>query len=830
MSVSQSRAESIWQCKPVKVTTDEERNLIKRTGTYYSYKQGNDTYYYGCNATNTKTRDPSKKNMGCIFGSLIPINITKNKVVHCSEIGWDTVSDPTMFRDCKENTDERFFETFRDDTYIYGTQGGKMYLDYCKKALPSPPSSATPPPSSTPPPAANSPSPPQEANTKITISGTVKKNGGGVVNGATVKVNDTQSVTTSNDGKFKIENVEKDVNVTISATDCTSTTQKAKNLQNKTVTLTCSAPAANSPSPPQEANTKITISGTVKKNGGGVVSGATVKVNDTQSVTTSNDGKFKIENVKKDVNVTISATDCTSTTQKAKNLQNKTVTLTCSAPAAPAPNQPENVNNNVITKLYYGGGSSQEDFNFDNVFECIQGNDYLTEHVNYGTTDNTFTTDFGFYKCVPGATWTWQKLDLSECENITDMFYIDTSKPDLGYVNVNMYSIPGQVFFSREYRSNPDNNKFCYYTNFSDLSELLTRCTDSGGSIRRDEYSNVFAASGFKYGFLVDGPVPSSDDMARVMCNCPNAKYKSRYECDTSTDVVPTQDECTTSGGTLNDDGTCSCDADVAHLVLKENSLSCDCADGYHRDADTNACVEGAPQTSATTDPIDTNQQSGAPVTPASDPLKEAEDAYKKAKDNEQSLANRTLTAGTTMATGLGMMTAASAKAEQQADEEAEQDMKAYLATFKCEYGRGQSVKSSEEEITLPGGNELVAYYQEYKSLADNLKNTKKALGLRAGIESEVVYDKAESNLYKYSSIGKTDGAFTSLSRALTDSEGEDAAAWNIQKEETAKKVKTGTLAAGGGILGGVAGDAAINTDMIQNIANKFKGSDTESE
>ena len=740
MSVSQSRAESIWQCKPVKVTTDEERNLIKRTGTYYSYKQGNDTYYYGCNATNTKTRDPSKKNMGCIFGSLIPINITKNKVVHCSEIGWDTVSDPTMFRDCKENTDERFFETFRDDTYIYGTQGGKMYLDYCKKALPSPPSSATPPPSSTPP------------------------------------------------------------------------------------------PAANSPSPPQEANTKITISGTVKKNGGGVVSGATVKVNNTQSVTTSNDGKFKIENVEKDVKVTISATDCTSTTQKAKNLQNKTVTLTCSAPAAPAPNQPENINNNVITKLYYGGGSSQEDFNFDNVFECIQGNDYLTEHVNYGTTDNTFTTDFGFYKCVPGATWTWQKLDLSECENITDMFYIDTSKPDLGYVNVNMYSIPGQVFFSREHRSNPDNNKFCYYTNFSDLSELLTRCTDSGGSIRRDEYSNVFAASGFKYGFLVDGPVPSSDDMARVMCNCPNAKYKSRYECDTSTDVVPTQDECTTSGGTLNDDGTCGCDADVAHLVLKENSLSCDCADGYHRDADTNACVEGAPQTSATTDPIDTNQQSGAPVTPASDPLKEAEDAYKKAKDNEQSLSNRTLTAGTTMATGLGMMTAASAKAEQQADEEAEQDMKAYLATFKCEYGRGQSVKSSEEEITLPGGNELVAYYQEYKSLADNLKNTKKALGLRAGIESEVVYDKAESNLYKYSSIGKTDGAFTSLSRALTDSEGEDAAAWNIQKEETAQKVKTGTIAAGGGILGGVAGDAAINTDMIQNIAGKFSSSETESE
>ncbi len=184
---------------------------------------------------------------------------------------------------------------------------------------------------------------------------------------------------------------------------------------------------------------------------------------------------------------------------------------------------------------------------------------------------------------------------------------------------------------------------------------------------------------------------------------------------------------------------------------------------------------------------------------------------YNAAKEKEQSLANRTLTAATTAATGLGMMAAASAYSEQKADEAAEQDMKAYLATFRCEYGRGQSVKSSAEEITLPGGNELVNYYQEYKALADNLKNTKKALGLRSGIENEIVYDKAESNLYKYSSKGITSGAFTSVSRALTDIEGEDAAAWNAQKEETAKKLKTGAIAAGVGIVGGVAGDYLIN-------------------
>ena len=139
------------------------------------------------------------------------------------------------------------------------------------------------------------------------------------------------------------------------------------------------------------------------------------------------------------------------------------------------------------------------------------------------------------------------------------------------------------------------------------------------------------------------------------------------------------------------------------------------------------------------------------------------------------------------------------------------------------------SIKETMDKIEK-NGNELVEYYQEYKTLADNLKNTKKALGLRAGIENEVVYDKAESNLYKYSSVGKNGGAYTSLSRALTDPEGEDAAAWNMQKEESAKKLKTGAIAAGGGIVGGIGGNALMNTDMIKNITSKFKGSGTDAD
>ncbi len=137
--------------------------------------------------------------------------------------------------------------------------------------------------------------------------------------------------------------------------------------------------------------------------------------------------------------------------------------------------------------------------------------------------------------------------------------------------------------------------------------------------------------------------------------------------------------------------------------------------------------------------------------------------------------------------------------------------MRAYIETMKCEYGNGQNVKLGNEEITLPGGNELLDYYTEYKQLADNLKTTKSALGLRSGIESEVLYDRAQSGLYQYASIGKTGGAETSLYRALTDKESADAASWAEQKEKSAKQLKTGALVAGAGVATGIIGNYLVN-------------------
>ena len=91
------------------------------------------------------------------------------------------------------------------------------------------------------------------------------------------------------------------------------------------------------------------------------------------------------------------------------------------------------------------------------------------------------------------------------------------------------------------------------------------------------------------------------------------------------------------------------------------------------------------------------------------------------------------------------------------------------------------------------------------------MKTTKAALGLRAGIESETLYDRAQSGLYQYASTGKTGGGETSLFRALTDAESEDAAAWAEQKETASKKLNAGTAATVVGVGGGIVGNYFVN-------------------
>ena len=180
-------------------------------------------------------------------------------------------------------------------------------------------------------------------------------------------------------------------------------------------------------------------------------------------------------------------------------------------------------------------------------------------------------------------------------------------------------------------------------------------------------------------------------------------------------------------------------------------------------------------------------------------------------REREQSLANR-MTGGIAIgAMGIGGMQVGAALAEQSADDAAERDMAAYLATFRCDYGSGLNIQGGETNIQLPGANTLLPLYNEYTTLAADLKTRKEALGMAPGIESEVILDAATSGLYDNESLGITDGVYTSISRALMAPGGTDASEWAAQRADTQQQLKTGAIVAGAGALVGVAGNVLTN-------------------
>ncbi len=213
------------------------------------------------------------------------------------------------------------------------------------------------------------------------------------------------------------------------------------------------------------------------------------------------------------------------------------------------------------------------------------------------------------------------------------------------------------------------------------------------------------------------------------------------------------------------------------------------------------------------------NESVGVSVVELYDEITKLEEKYNAVRGREMSIANKLLGGATMAATGIGGMQAISALAEQSADADAEEAMRAYLATFHCNYGGGMNIPGGEKDVQLPGGNELVGLYSEYVNLANDLKVRKNALGMKPGIESESILDSATSGLYDDVAIGKTSGAFTSLARALQNPDGPDAAAWAAQKSDTAKQLKTGTTIAGIGAVGGAVGNLLINNDKDDDKA-----------
>lgn len=200
--------------------------------------------------------------------------------------------------------------------------------------------------------------------------------------------------------------------------------------------------------------------------------------------------------------------------------------------------------------------------------------------------------------------------------------------------------------------------------------------------------------------------------------------------------------------------------------------------------------------------------------------------AYDDAKATEQSTANKTLTAATTAATGLGMMNLAMGKSEQRVDDESDKAMEAYFATFHCTYGQGTTVKASLDEVELPGGNneKLMAYRSEYLALAKDLKQRKESLGMKPGIEAETILDKAEMGLYDDVNEGITSGQYGSIYRAKFLNSEADQAKLDAERGASAQKVKSGGIAAGAGALGGIGGNSLINGALGDKVKGLIGG------
>ena len=218
----------------------------------------------------------------------------------------------------------------------------------------------------------------------------------------------------------------------------------------------------------------------------------------------------------------------------------------------------------------------------------------------------------------------------------------------------------------------------------------------------------------------------------------------------------------------------------------------------------------------------------------ANDTTKPMADAVSNSQKNilsgkafeEESGSQRMISGAAMGAGGIGLSKYMSAKSEESADKEAEEDMKSYLETFRCKVSDKQ-YKGGEKNISTDGGNALIENYQEFKTLSAQLKEKKELLEMSAGIESEVVLDKANIGLYDDVNIGKTTGHYASVSKALTDPDSEDAKKWNEEKDKTKNTKIAGGVAAVAGIGGGLVGNMILERKAGNNA--KSDGSNDSS-
>ena len=179
----------------------------------------------------------------------------------------------------------------------------------------------------------------------------------------------------------------------------------------------------------------------------------------------------------------------------------------------------------------------------------------------------------------------------------------------------------------------------------------------------------------------------------------------------------------------------------------------------------------------------------------------ELEAAAKKAKDKEQSRANKMLGGLTMLATGIGGMQLAQGMSEMRIDRESADDMEAYLLTIKCGIAGSRNVNygsgATAPETTRQFGDARL----EYTTLAGKIKKAKTSLGMPPGMESEF-QDLDTSSLYQGRGMDE-DGISNRF----------DTAAERAAEDGGKKRAITGGAVAGAGVLGGVVGNSVINKE-----------------
>lgn len=497
------------------------------------------------------------------------------------------------------------------------------------------------------------------------------------------------------------------------------------------------------------------ISGSIVDKDGEPLPGATIlsKTTHTHAIADSN-GAFSLQNIDSDDTLEVSFVGCTSKTISA-SAANSEITLNCE----------NNILDEVVTTAQW-------------VSHACTADELAPLHASAGKTARN-SNGTGVH-CVPTACVDEYKLINGVCKQIIC--------PGPRYV-MNAANNGCDDMVGRDCKSGDANAQSAKYEmNGSTLECVIKKCNSP--KYRLDGGKCVLSEGPCSDEQIAAIPHATAGELKRGVCNA--------TACDGGYEV--------SGGKCIEISGGCKsmpANAKVAHRVwnTETNSEQCiidECAADYNVSDDKLSCIE-KPQ------PTLTAEQSAAKV-------QELRENYNTQKAKEQSTANKLIGATGIGATGIGAQMAASALAEQRADNLAEADMTAYLATFKCDYGMGRNINGGDKEVELPGGNDLLSLYNEYKTLADDLKTRKEALGLSAGIESQVILDKASTGLYDDESTGITNGTYASLARALTNPTGADAEKWNAQKSETSQKLKAGAITAGVGAAASLVADVAVNS------------------